>query len=115
MPFYLGERVNLRFEGDAATSRLTVGTTVYTVHNGGLTLHRDGGLTAIIQLPNTVGAVDYVFTDASEIEDRGRLRVVGERRVEGETSPGPRPPTAEPPAPVVPIIPPFDSGTVELG
>src|SRR3954453_3434914 len=103
MPFYLGERVNLRFEGDAATSRLTVGMTVYTVHNGGLTLHRDGGLTAIVQLPNTVGAVDYVFTDASEVEDRGRLRVVGERRVEGETSPEPVASDAQSPAPVMPV------------
>jgi hypothetical protein len=115
MPFYLGERVNLRFEGDAATSRLTVGTTVYTVHNGGLTLHRDGGLTAIVQLPNTVGVVDYVFTDASEVEDRGKLRVVGERRVEGETSPESVTSTTEPPAPIVPITAPFDSGAVELG
>jgi hypothetical protein len=115
MPFYLGERVNLRFEGDAATSRLTVGTTVYTVHNGGLTLHRDGGLTAIVQLPNTVGAVDYVFTDASEVEDRGRLRVVGERRVEGETSPESVASTAESLAQIAPITAPFDSGAVELG
>jgi hypothetical protein len=122
MPFYLGERVNLRFEGDPATARLTIGTTVHTVHNGGLEAQRDGGLIAVVQLPSTVGEVDYVFTDASEIEQTGKLRVIGERRT---TLPGADETLAEPTATVTPaqhvtaaIVPPpvpdhFDR--VELG
>lgn len=78
MPFFLGEKVNLRFEGHPDTSVLKVAGVEYTVANEGLVQREDGGLIAIVELPHKPGGYDYVFTDGKGTVDEGRLRVVNQ-------------------------------------
>lgn len=80
MPYYLSERVNLRFVGDPVSARLNLSTgETLTVENGGLTLMRDGGLICEFDLPAVPGDVDYSFT-ADDKSETGILRVLDSSR-----------------------------------
>ena len=78
MPFYRGERVNLRFVGKPDVALLQIAGRHLTVANGGLAAQRDGGLIAVVQLPDRDTEVTYAFADG-EVTETGKLRVVGAR------------------------------------
>lgn len=81
MPYYLAERVNLRFTGDPMTAELTLSDgRMFTVESGGIEVKRDGGLVCEFDLPDTPGDVTYEFTDGKGAFERGTLRVIGHPR-----------------------------------